>query len=134
MKFHIFGFEPVRRASAAAGGGALHADLHRDVENNGQVGLEIADGDPLHRIENRWRDLAEPALIHPGRVRKPVAQHPDSLIQGRLNHRTHMIVARGSKQQRFGIGAEQLAHSGQHDMADDFGARRTAWLAGDDGA
>ncbi len=76
MKFYVFGFESVRRAATAAGGGALHPDLHRDVENNRQVGLEIADRDPLHRIENRRRDMAQPALIHPGRVRKPVAQHP----------------------------------------------------------
>ena len=45
-----------------------------------------------------------------------------------------MVVARGGKQQGFGFGAEQLAHAGQHDMADDFGAGRTAGFAGDDGA
>ena len=53
--------------------GALHADLHRDIQNDRQVRFEIADGDPLHRIENRGRDLAEAALIGPGRIRKPVA-------------------------------------------------------------
>ena len=45
-----------------------------------------------------------------------------------------MVVARGGKQQRLGIGAEQLAHARQHEMADDLGAGRAAGLAGDDGA
>ena len=45
-----------------------------------------------------------------------------------------MVVARGRKQQRFRVRAEQLAHAGQHEMPDDFGARRSAGLAGDDGA
>ena len=35
---------------------------------------------------------------------------------------------------RFRLGAEQLAHAGQHQMPDDFGAGRSARLAGDDGA
>ena len=58
MKFDVFRLEPVGRAGAAAGGRALHADLDRDIENDGQIGLEIADRDPLHRVENRRRDLA----------------------------------------------------------------------------
>ena len=34
MKFDVFRLEPVGRAAAAAGGGALHADLDRDIEND----------------------------------------------------------------------------------------------------
>ena len=45
-----------------------------------------------------------------------------------------MVVARGRKQQRLRVGPEQLAHAGQHQMPDDFGARRSAGLARDDGA
>ena len=55
MKFDVFGFEPVGRAGAAAGGRALHADLDGNIEDDGQIRLEIADGDPLHRVENRRR-------------------------------------------------------------------------------
>src|SRR6266404_1141273 len=45
-----------------------------------------------------------------------------------------MVVARGCKQQRFRFRAQQLAHSGQHEMPDDFSSRRPARLARDDGA
>src|SRR6266478_3860149 len=44
-----------------------------------------------------------------------------------------MVVARGCKQQRFRVGTQQLTHPGQHDMANDFRARRSAGLAGDNG-
>ncbi len=134
MELDVFGLEPVRRAAAAAGGGALQADLDGDVEDDGQVRLEIADGDPLHGVEHAGRDLPQPALIGPRRIRKAVAQHPGPLAERGLDHGAHMVVARGGKQQRLGVGPEQLAHAGQHQMPDDFGARRSAGLAGDDGA
>src|ERR1700687_4857768 len=94
-----------RRGSAAALLRALHADLFRDVENNGQIGLEIADGYPLHRIQNRRRDLPQAALIGTRRIRKAVTQHPYSLIERRLDDGAAMVVARGCKQQRLRIGA-----------------------------
>ena len=100
--------------AAAAGGRALHADLDRDIENDGQIRLEIADGHPLHRIEDRGSDLPQPALIRPRRIRKAVAQHPKSLIERGLDDSAHMVVARGCKQQRFRVRAQQLAHAGQH--------------------
>src|SRR5262245_40184514 len=40
-----------------------------------------------------------------------------------------MIVARSGKQQRLAAGAENLADSREHEVADDFGARRAAGLA-----
>ncbi len=85
-------------------------------------------------LRTAGRDLPQPALIDARRIRKPVAQHPYALIERRLDHGAHMVVARGGKQQRFGLGAEQLAHARQHQMPDDFGARRSAGLARDDGA
>ena len=52
MELNIFRLEAIRHAAAAAGGGALQADLNGDIQNDGQVGLEIADGDALHGVEN----------------------------------------------------------------------------------
>ena len=52
MKSDVFRLEPVGRAAAAPRGGALHADFDGNIENDGQIGLEVADGDPLHRVEN----------------------------------------------------------------------------------
>src|SRR5665213_907341 len=46
----------------------------------------------------------------------------------------HMVVARGGKQQSLGLRSQQFAHAGQHQMPDDFSARRAARLAGDNGA
>src|SRR5258708_39488271 len=45
-----------------------------------------------------------------------------------------MVIARGCKQQRFRFRAQQLAHSGEHEMPDDFSSRRPSRLARDDGA
>ena len=134
MEFEVFGLEPVRRAAAATRCGALQADLDGDVENDGQVRLEIADGDPLHGVEHAGRDLPQPALIGAGRIREAVAQHPGALAERGLDHGADMVVAGGREQQRLRIGPEQLAHARQHQMPDDFGARRSAGLAGDDGA
>jgi hypothetical protein len=41
MKPDVLGLEPVGRPGAAAGGGALHADFDRDIQNERQIGLEI---------------------------------------------------------------------------------------------
>ena len=59
MKLDVFRLESVGCACAAAGGRALQPDLHRNIENKGQIGLQIADGDPLHRIEKRGSDLPQ---------------------------------------------------------------------------
>ena len=134
MELNVFRLEAIRRAAAATGGGALQADLNGDIQNDGQVRLEIADGDPLHRVENTGRDLPQPALVGAGRIREPVAQHPCPLAERGLDNRAHMVVARRCKQQRLGLRPKQLAHARQHEMADDFGSRRTAGLARDDGA
>ena len=135
VKLDVFGLEAVGRAAAAAGGRALHAYLDGHIEDDGQVRLEIADGDPLHRIENR-RAARCPSLtlIGPGRIRETVAQHPVPWLERRLDHGADMVVAGRRKQQRLGVRPQQLAHPGQHEMADDLGARRSAGLARDDGA
>ena len=64
---------PLPRRAAAR----LQADLDGHVENDGQVRLEIADGDALHGVEHAGRDLPQPALISARRIEEPVAQHPD---------------------------------------------------------
>ncbi len=102
----IFRLEAIRHAAAATGGGALQADLHGDIQNDGQVRLEIADGDALHRVEHIRRDLPQAALVGAGRIREPVAQHPCSLAKRGLDNRTHMIVAGRCEQQRLRLRAQ----------------------------
>jgi len=73
MELDVLGLEAIRCAVAATGGRALEADFNGDIENDGQVRFEIADGDPLHRVEHGGRDLAQPALIGARRIEEPVA-------------------------------------------------------------
>ena len=77
MELDVLRLETIGRAAAAPGGRALQADFDGDVENDGQVRLEIADGDALHRVEHAGRDLPQPALIGARRIREAVAQHPE---------------------------------------------------------
>src|SRR4029078_6559681 len=91
--------EAVGRAAAAPCGRPLHADLDGNIEDDGEGRLEVADRDPLHRVENIRRDLSQSTLIGGGRVEESIAQHPEALIEGRLNQRPDMVVAGGGKQQ-----------------------------------
>ena len=134
MKPEIFGLETIGCAAATPCRSALQPDLDRDVENDSQVRLEIADGDALHRIEHTGRDLPQPALISARRIRKTVAEYPEAAAERRLNDGTHMVVASGREQQRLGVGPKQLAHARQHEMADDLRPRRSTGLAGHNGA
>lgn len=134
VKLDVFRLEPVGSAFAATRCGALHPDFDGHVEDDGEIRLEVADGDALHRVEKPRRHLAERALIGAGRIRKAVAQHPDALRQSGLDHGMHVIVARRGEQQRFSFRAQQLAHPRQDDMPDDLGAGRPARLAGDEDA
>ena len=98
VKPDVFRFEPVGRTAAAPGGRALHPDFDGNIENDRHIRLEVADGDPFHRVEHGRRDLAKAALIGARRIRKPVAQHPYSLAERGLDHRANMVVARGREQ------------------------------------
>jgi hypothetical protein len=53
-ELQIFRLEPVRHAAAAASGRA-QTDFNRNVQNDGQVRLEIADRDALHGVERLAR-------------------------------------------------------------------------------
>src|SRR6516225_11546322 len=97
MKAEILGLEPIRRLAPAPGSRAFQSDLHGNVENDGQVRLQIADRDALHGVEKAGRDIAEPALIGPRGIEETVAQYPGALAQRRENDRAHMIVAGGGK-------------------------------------
>jgi len=110
MELEILPLEPVRCAAAAPRGSALQADLDRQVEDDGEIRLEIADRDPLHRVDERGRHAAETALIGPRRVGETIAQHPCAPIERGLDQCADMVVARGGKQQRLGLGSEQLTH------------------------
>ncbi len=70
MELNVFRLEAIGRAAAASGGGALQADLDGNIQDDGEVRLEVADGDPLHGVEHVRRDLPQPALVGAGRIRR----------------------------------------------------------------
>ena len=53
MKFDILGLEAVGRGIAAGACGGAQADLDRQIENEGQIWREVADGDPLEAFDER---------------------------------------------------------------------------------
>src|SRR4029078_3214408 len=125
MKPEVFGLETIGCAAATPCRSALQPYLDRDVENDSQVRLEIADGDALHRIEHTGRDLPQPALISARRIRKTVAEYPEAAAERRLNDGTHMVVASGREQQRLGGGPQQVSHRPNQQNAADSRPRAT---------
>ncbi len=81
-------------------------------------GDEIADRDPFESLDQPLIDLAENALIDAGGIGETIADHPCAGIERRQDGGSHVIVARGGKQHRFGVrterlgGARQAAHAG----------------------
>ncbi len=100
----IFGLEPVRNGIAAPRMRAGKADLRRQVENEGQVGLGSPDSELLKTLDERQINLADDALIDPRGIKKAVADHPLLRPQGRFYERVEMVGARGRKQQGFRVG------------------------------
>src|SRR5205823_4485002 len=73
MKLERFALEPVGTPFAAPFLGARKANFGWRVENEGEIGLELADGDLFEEIDQLQVHLAERALVNPGRVDEAVA-------------------------------------------------------------
>ena len=124
-----FRLEAVRHALAAALVRARKAHLRRHVENESEIRLEIADGDPFEGADETRIEMAERALIDSGRVDKAVADHPHALRQRGLDRVAHVIAAGSGEQQCLGLHPERLGHAREQYVSDDFGAGRAAGLA-----
>ena len=105
MKFHVLRFEPVGRGVAAAQRPALERHIDRHVEDEREVGQEIADGDPLEALDQAPVDLAERALIDAGGIGEAVAHHPFAGGKRRLDGAADMVFARRREQHGFGVRA-----------------------------
>ena len=97
MKFRALGFKAIRRAFAAACRRALARHIDRYVEHEGQIGSEIADGDPLQSLDQPLVDIAERALIDTRGVGETVAHHPFAGGKRRLDGAADMVFAGGSE-------------------------------------
>ena len=65
---------------AAPGGGPCKANLHRQVEHQGQVGAEVADGKSVELCDQAPVDAVAVALIGQRRIGETVADHPGALL------------------------------------------------------
>ena len=109
---------------------ARHADVDRDIEHDGEIGHQVADGHALESADQAMIHCAENALIDARRIHKAIADHPFAGFERRQDRALHMIVARGGKQHGLDIRPERLGRARQQHVANDFGARRTARFAG----
>src|SRR3984885_16084347 len=130
VEFDIFGLEAVRRRLAAALSGARHPDFDRNIEHDGEIGHQIADGDALEASDQTMIDLPENALIDARRIDKTVADHPFAGFERRQNGALDMIVARRGEQHRLDVRPERLCRTRQQHMTDDLSAGRAARLTG----
>ena len=76
----------------------------RQIEPQGQVGLQTAGGDLLELIDQWQRQAAAKTLIGRRGAAEAVAQHPVPGSQSRLNHLLHMLGAIGGIEQQLGGG------------------------------
>ena len=74
-------------------------------------------------------DRAKYPLIDPRGIGEAIANDPLAGIERRQDGLLHVIVARGRKQHRLGVGPQRLCGAGQQHVTDDFSAGRTTWLA-----
>ena len=107
----------------------LEPGLDRKVEDQRQVGPEVADGHVVERAQHRAVDAVAVALIGHGGVGEAVGHDPGALPDGGQNRRAQMLAARREVQQRLGHPVPALGRSLDQQLADHLGARRTARLA-----
>jgi hypothetical protein len=119
--------EPVGRAGAARGTGEAVGD--GQVEDQRQVGLEIAERKTLQRRQLGERQTAAVPLIGDRRIGKAVADDPPSRRERRLDQPRDVIASRRVEQQRLADRVPALGLALQQQAADQLGSRRTAGLA-----
>ncbi len=135
MGFHLFLLEPIRhlRGPRAPCSGAIAPTTSpfepfcgRQIEDQGKIGPDALNGDPLQRVDELGRQIAGDALIDPRRIHEAIAQNDRALLQSRKNDGTNVIIARGGKQNGFHPYTKGFCGSRQKHMPKGFRARRTA--------
>src|SRR5664279_2682703 len=130
MKRQILAFEAIRGfAGGAPGRGAGKPFDDREVENQGQVGPHISQGDSFERPEEAWIHLSARALIGPGRIRVAIGHNPCSSRKGGRDGGVDMVNSGGGEKDRLGGRTEGGNAARKKQFAQNFGTRRTSWLA-----
>ena len=113
-------------------GAAGHADLDREVEDQGQVGAMRAQERRLQSVDQLKAEAAGAALVDAGRVGEAVAQDPLAAIKCRQDGAMEVILARGEEEIELGQRAPALGRAVHDQLADRLRTLRAAGLAGDE--
>lgn len=121
-----FGFEAIGIAAALR---TREPDAGVDVENQGQIGTQIAEHHLFDRRELVRLDAAARALISPARIDESIADHVAAALQRRQHRRLQMRGARREDQQQFRDRSNAFVPVREHEPANRLGQRRAARLA-----
>jgi len=121
--------EPLEPISAAwAQRCPRKALFDRQVEDQRQIGSEIANRKPLQHGQIAQRNAAAIALIRQGRVVEAIANHPATRIESRPDEPGDMLAPRRVKQQRLASGIPAFGVALDEKLPKRFGARRATGL------
>jgi len=114
-----------------AAAGALEAEGYVVVEQDGQVGLQIA-AEKLMELKHRLgTEFAATALIRFRRIREAVAENDASFRQRWENHFVNMLRARGEHERHLGEGRKSGGGGVEQKFTNFFAGRSTSRLASD---
>ena len=81
------------------------ADIHRQIQNEGQIGTRRREEQLMQGIDPLEADFPGNSLIDAGAISEAVREHPATSSQGRRNQAFDMIEPGGGHQQGFDIAA-----------------------------
>jgi hypothetical protein len=121
-------FEAVSRTRPERGARQAFAD--GQIEDQCEIGPEIAQRKILQRSQVREGQTAAITLIGDRRIGETIADDPSTRFEGGSDRPRHVIAARGKKQQRLAYRVPTLGIALQQQGAYRLSARRPARLAG----
>ena len=110
---------------SAPPGEALARDHHRHVEDQRQVGPEVAERNALQCRDRLLRDAVAAALVGVGRVGEPVADDPRPFGEPRPDLALAVLAPRGKHEQRLAEARHRLV---QQQLAQAFAEQRASGL------
>ena len=111
-----------------AGFGAAQSQCRIDVNQDCKVGL-CANHQRVQGVHRLAQVTTAKALIHTGRVGKPVTQHDLTSRKCGQNGAFKMIASCGGKQQKFSFSRPSVRITLQHQRTDFFCPRRAPRFA-----
>ena len=128
MKAAIHALIPILRPGPAGGPGKPL--LNRQIEDQGQRGLQPIDDRPAERTDEIPIEAMTIALIGQGRIGEAVAQDPLAVLQRGPHRRAQVLVAGGIVQQCLRRAVPAFGRTFDQKRADHLGARRAPRFAG----